>query len=166
MNWDAVGALAELLGAIAVIASLVYLASQIRQNTRVQRRANLGDIATDLSASLRSAASAPELGSLVVRAYADLDTLDPVERYRFDCFFYAWLATFERAMLDARDGEYPEELLVPMREAIAGFLGTPGGRAWWKQRKVWFSAFGQGQFESILNDPQTAGRGADPTPAA
>jgi len=41
MNWDAIGAIAELLGAIGVIASLVYLATQIRhgreqmsQNTR------------------------------------------------------------------------------------------------------------------------------------
>ena len=32
MNWDAIGAIAELLGAIGVIASLVYLGSQIRQS--------------------------------------------------------------------------------------------------------------------------------------
>jgi hypothetical protein len=29
MNWDAIGAIAELLGAIGVIASLIYLARQI-----------------------------------------------------------------------------------------------------------------------------------------
>ena len=29
MNWDAIGAIAELLGAVGVIASLVYLATQI-----------------------------------------------------------------------------------------------------------------------------------------
>ena len=33
MNWEAVGAVAELLGAIGVIASLFYLASQIRRNS-------------------------------------------------------------------------------------------------------------------------------------
>jgi hypothetical protein len=33
MNWDAIGAVAELLGAIGVIASLVYLAVQIRQSS-------------------------------------------------------------------------------------------------------------------------------------
>ena len=32
MNWDAIGAIAELLGAIGVIASLVYLARTIRQS--------------------------------------------------------------------------------------------------------------------------------------
>lgn len=30
MNWDALGAIAELVGAIAVVASLLYLAVQVR----------------------------------------------------------------------------------------------------------------------------------------
>jgi hypothetical protein len=32
MNWDAIGAIAELLGAIGVIASFVYLATQIQHS--------------------------------------------------------------------------------------------------------------------------------------
>ena len=47
MNWDAIGAIAELLGAVGVIASLVYLAGQIRhsreqmsQNTQALRTAS------------------------------------------------------------------------------------------------------------------------------
>ena len=34
MNWDALGAIAELLGAIAVFLTLAYLAIQVRQNSR------------------------------------------------------------------------------------------------------------------------------------
>jgi hypothetical protein len=37
MNWDAIGAVAELLGAAGVIVSLGYLAIQIRQNTAALR---------------------------------------------------------------------------------------------------------------------------------
>ena len=37
MNWDAIGAIAELLGAVGVIASLVYLATQIRQSRQQMR---------------------------------------------------------------------------------------------------------------------------------
>ena len=33
MNWEAIGAVGEILGAIAVLLSLAYLAVQIRQNT-------------------------------------------------------------------------------------------------------------------------------------
>ena len=34
MNWDALGAIAELLGAIAVFLTLAYLAVQIRQSSK------------------------------------------------------------------------------------------------------------------------------------
>jgi hypothetical protein len=37
MDWNAIGALGELAGAIGVILSLIYLASQIRQNTLSNR---------------------------------------------------------------------------------------------------------------------------------
>ncbi len=33
MNWEAAGALGEIVGAFAVVISLVYLAIQVRQNT-------------------------------------------------------------------------------------------------------------------------------------
>ena len=56
MNWDAIGAIAELLGAVGVIASLVYLAGQIRQsreqthqNTRALRASTQHDIFENLN---------------------------------------------------------------------------------------------------------------------
>lgn len=152
MNWNAIGAVGELLGAIGVILSLVYLGGQIRQNTRTQRRSNLGDVAGDLSAVLRSVSTDPELSSLVLRGLADLGALNPNERYQFDAFLYSWLVGFERALLDARDGDYPEENLAPMRRAIAGFLRTEGARVWWEERKVWFSSYGQQCMDRIIDD--------------
>ena len=35
MSWDALAAIAEALGAAAVLASLIYLATQVRQNTQM-----------------------------------------------------------------------------------------------------------------------------------
>ena len=37
MNWEAMGAIGETLGAIGVIVTLIYLASQLRQNTKTMR---------------------------------------------------------------------------------------------------------------------------------
>lgn len=37
MNWEALGAIGEIVGAVGVIATLGYLAVQIRQNTRSSR---------------------------------------------------------------------------------------------------------------------------------
>ena len=37
MNWDALGALAEMIGATAVLITLIYLAIQIRQTKELAR---------------------------------------------------------------------------------------------------------------------------------
>ena len=44
MNWDAVGAIGEIVGAGAVFASLVYLAIQIRTQNRESRLSAMHDI--------------------------------------------------------------------------------------------------------------------------
>ena len=49
MNWDAVGALAELAGAAGVIVSFIYLGMQIRQNTRSIRASSYHAVTTNLS---------------------------------------------------------------------------------------------------------------------
>jgi hypothetical protein len=162
MNWDAIGAVAELLGAIGVIVSLMYLAAQIRRNTRVQKRTNLRDIANELATTARCIATDSELASLVLRGYADLGSLDPVERFSYDNFMYAFIANFENALFDARSGDYPEEELVPMRAAIVGYLGTDGGHAWWEQRRIWFTLFGQQSIDEIISDQTIDSRGAGP----
>lgn len=40
MNWQAIGATGEVIGAIAVVVTLAFLALQIRQSQRAQREAN------------------------------------------------------------------------------------------------------------------------------
>ena len=40
MNWDAVGAIAELFAAIGALAALIYLALQLRHNTEALRKAS------------------------------------------------------------------------------------------------------------------------------
>lgn len=41
MNWEAIGAIGEVLGAIFVFATLVYLSLQVRSNSRQLKSQNL-----------------------------------------------------------------------------------------------------------------------------
>jgi hypothetical protein len=49
MNWEAIGAIGEVVGAAGVIASLIYLAAQIRQNTRSVEAAAYQSVAEGLA---------------------------------------------------------------------------------------------------------------------
>lgn len=44
INWDAIGAIGETLGAIAVVVSLVYVGRQLKQNTAMMRNASATEI--------------------------------------------------------------------------------------------------------------------------
>ena len=44
MNWEAAGAIGEIVGAIGVLATLIYLAAQIRDNTRSLQAASLQSV--------------------------------------------------------------------------------------------------------------------------
>jgi hypothetical protein len=59
LNWEAIGAVGEVVGAAGVIASLVYLAVQIRHNTRSVEAATYQSVAESLAdASYRLVGSA------------------------------------------------------------------------------------------------------------
>ena len=43
MNWDAIGAVGEIVGALTVLITLIYLAIQIRQSNRIAITASEAD---------------------------------------------------------------------------------------------------------------------------
>ena len=49
MNWEAIGAIGEIVGGVGVIATLIYLAVQIRQNTRSVEAATYQSVAESLA---------------------------------------------------------------------------------------------------------------------
>lgn len=68
MNWDAIGAFAELLGALAVFASLIYLATQIKAAANQNRAAMTQAFQSEFSRSQELVASSPDLAQLIDKA--------------------------------------------------------------------------------------------------
>ncbi|HEY6597929.1 MAG TPA: hypothetical protein VIZ30_01365, partial [Pseudomonadales bacterium] len=76
MNWEAIGALSEALGAAAVFVTLVYLAFQIRHNSAVLEAQTEDAIATGFMNLNAVVATNPELGRVFVQGCEDYDTLN------------------------------------------------------------------------------------------
>ncbi len=64
MSWEAVGAIAESVGAFGVIATLIYLAFQIRSNTQENRLAATADISREYNTFLQLITGDAELSRL------------------------------------------------------------------------------------------------------
>ena len=64
LNWDAIGAIGEVVGGVAVIATLLYLAVQIRQNARSVRNAASLSVNEGLAEINRRVSNDPEFADL------------------------------------------------------------------------------------------------------
>ena len=60
MNWDAIGAIGEILGALVVLITLIYLATQIRQSNRIGVTASEAEFRMMAQAVNRSILELPE----------------------------------------------------------------------------------------------------------
>jgi len=83
MNWDAIGAIAELLGAIGVIGSLIYVASQVKASTvasRVESKLRLTENMVNYGDLL---ISSPELNELMIEGRKGIDGLSKNEYLQF-----------------------------------------------------------------------------------
>ncbi len=61
VNWGAIGAIGEILGAIAVFVTLIYLAAQIRQNTKSVTTATYDSVTSGITQVNIAVASHPDL---------------------------------------------------------------------------------------------------------
>jgi hypothetical protein len=83
LNWEAIGAIGEVVGGVAVIATLLYLAVQIRQNAQSVRNAASLSINEGLAEINRRVSNDPEFAELWLRGLKDYRGLTDVERMRF-----------------------------------------------------------------------------------
>jgi hypothetical protein len=81
MDWEAIGAIGEILGAIGVFLSLIYLAVQIRDGTRQSRAAMVRAIAGDFAQTLDLCANA-EFATILVKL-SEGAPLSPVEELQW-----------------------------------------------------------------------------------
>ena len=75
MNWDAISAIGEIVGAAAVVLTLLYLSKEIRQNSRSVAISALRDTTAQWNHWSEMLATSPDLSKVVAKgnnAYASL----------------------------------------------------------------------------------------------
>lgn len=128
MNWDAVGATAELVGALGVVASLAYLAVQIRQNSRVTGMNAGHSIANEIATFMERIALEPEIHSIWVRGTSPTRELDEIERDRFGRLL---TALYIRLFDAHRHGELDPEISQRYGHLARYYMRFESVQAWW-----------------------------------
>ena len=130
MNWDAVTAIAEIAGVIAVVVSLIYVGFQVRQNTQQLRHDNLRQ-------SVRSTLDTNWLYHRDDRAFEvfragiqSFDALNAKDRALFHSIIVDLAFYFEVVRNMAQSGLVDKSAVATNQRFLVGILATPGGREW------------------------------------
>jgi hypothetical protein len=110
MNWEMISAVGQMLGALGVIISIVYLAAQIRNQNNESRRAAMNVLTTHWSDLNRSLVENPDLAALWIRALQSFDQLDGTSKLRFGAHLGRFLRFADSLYLGVLDGMLDKRL--------------------------------------------------------
>ena len=149
MNWEAIGALAEAIGVIAIFVSLIYVAVQIRQNTQQVSRSIEAD---RLSAFERNVESGnhfrellilhPDLLQLLLKGYKSYKKLDVPEKARFGLLLRNMFSSMQGAYIRHQSVEHDPHYFESTARLLDDILLNPGVREWLERSDLdWRPAF-------------------------
>ena len=139
MNWDALGAIAELIGAIAVVATLIYLAAQIRQNTLSNRNAALQTVSSQYADWLSTIIENEAVARIYRAGLEDFNQLTQEDRIRFGMLLTHLCRACDAQYHQHTTNALPQEMWESTLESLVGVLEKPGGSTWWSKYGARFS---------------------------
>jgi hypothetical protein len=151
VNWDAVGALGEVVGAIAVVASIVYLAMQVRENTRSSRSATRQAISDAIVAANMIWAQS-ESFSQVFQDHLDGKELPEHQALQLSGYCYAYLRNWENVHYQYRSGMLSDEEWRGFRLNVKALLQVSAFRDFWAREREVFSLAFRREVEGLVGE--------------
>src|ERR1700704_324701 len=150
MNWEMLSAIGQLVAAVGVIPSLIYLAIQIREQNKERRRAGINVLTAQWSDLVRSAQDSADFAALFLEGIRSFQSLDPVAKLRFSAFFTRFTRNCEGMFIYYRDGALEKALWDEVERTMSDYLAYPGAREWWATRKHWLTDEFRAVVEAII----------------
>jgi len=128
MTLNDIGSVANLLAAIGVLITLIYLARQVRQGNMFAKYQARQRMAEQAQAELYHWCDHPDLRA----AFTKQGTLSPVEQEELHYFLIAAMRQREWEWFQFKDGVIRKEVYEAYHGVIALHLGVPRTRTWWQ----------------------------------
>ena len=139
MNWQMIGAIGEIGGAIAVVLTLGYLARQVRESASQDRRHQSAQLVRDANQLAEGLARDPILPGIFLRGLRDAAALDEEETVRFGAWMLNAFRTQEALFYFAREGGLHDFQAGSAQAGLKDLAAAPGVQTWWAARRAWFS---------------------------
>jgi hypothetical protein len=141
MNWDAIGAIGELVGAVTVVVTLLYLAIQVRRGTSTTQAASIQAAAAMDHEFLLTLGSDPVTAQLWMSYLAAPETLPDDQKMQGHILMTSLIRRLENLKIQNQLGTLPQEGWQS-RQALFNVIARSRG----------YSAFLDSPMAAVLSD--------------
>jgi hypothetical protein len=156
MNWEMLAAFGQLAAVFVGIPSLIYLAIQIREQTKERRQTAVHALTEQWGGLTGSLHDNAETAEIFLRGMQSFIDLDPVSKLRFSAFFNRLINVFEGMYFSHCQGILTESSWRAVERTMGDLIAYPGVQQWWETRRHWHTE----EFDRIVDT--IIARGSEP----
>lgn len=138
MSLELLGVIAESIGAIAIIVTLVYLSIQVKDSARASRSAAVTDATTAMQAFYQELGSNPATSKVFLDGLTKPESMSQESLFQYLMMMHSAFLGFQRSYFLAREGTLDVALRDSIGTAIYAVNQLPGMHLYWRQRKGYF----------------------------
>jgi len=135
MNWEVAGTIAEIIGAAAVIVTLLFVARDIRQNSRSLSMSALRDTTAQWNQWSEMIATSGDLADIVVKGNESYSILSSSEKLRYGAYVQSFFDNVESYRSLVVDHNADKDLVV-LSVITRRRITIPGFRSWWSENSA------------------------------
>ena len=134
VNWEAISAIGQVGGAIALVISLIYVASEVRRNTRATHLAAIRSMHDAFNRWIQQIAEHPHLTEVYNRGIHDFESPEGTDLIRFFSLMHGAFRNHEEIYHLQAKGHLEEDVWRGWEAVIRDINAYPGVQAWWRLR--------------------------------
>jgi hypothetical protein len=140
----------ELVAAVAVVLSVIFVGIEIRQNSEAQMRVATQAAVSDYIGSLERITESRDIACLYVRGAQDFGALSGSERLRFSAFYMSFYYQLQQMHRLAEEGSLDPETWAGFEGLLRETTRYPGVRQWFEVRREWFGPGFQAYIDGLM----------------
>ena len=152
MNYERWKDIADLIGTVAIVASLIFVGLELKQSRQIAV-ADVYQQRTAMNIELINSRFTPEqIRPIFDKAYFGDEPLTPRESYLLNYSLHPFVAYWENNHFQFELGLLPEEQWVSSKESMRGMAMNPGFADWWAENKSAYRQSFVEEFDNVLSD--------------
>lgn len=151
--------IAEIVGAFAIVLSLIFVGFQLNDNAKATRSATATATIASMSSWYAGSGQSDQASANFLNAIEDPDAQTREQWFQFVMNFHAFMLNVQSSYYLVEEGTLDLEIRDSLTAVIMAVKDQPGFRLYWKQRKAIFFPEFQGYIDTIMASEQTDSKG-------